>query len=222
MIWEFSLNSVRLRALGWPLHLGCGLGVWVGWEIFPFFFGGGGSLGHIIYREYIQSRGSNIPVVWPVLPSSACAVTPPLPRSPPPRRPQYPVIVALYLQRIVSKTSALSITSGQSSNLLLSVLLYPGVRCNPSQLGYNFPGCLEHNQYLLSPGQRRIQSFRSWRVSRGFTLNPLEEKLLIYEECQLHWRSLEGVRGEKKEFSLMPVSFLPPFKILFLCFIFCV
>ena len=45
---NFSLNSPRLRAFGWPL-----LGNFSG-----FFWGG--SVGQIIYREYIVFRGSNI------------------------------------------------------------------------------------------------------------------------------------------------------------------
>ena len=50
---NFSLNSPRVRALGWPL-----LGIF--W---------GGSLGQIINREYIVFRGSNISC------SLACRVT---------------------------------------------------------------------------------------------------------------------------------------------------
>ena len=47
----FSLNSSRARALGWPL-----LGNFSGF----FWFFWGGSVGQIIYREYIVFRGSNI------------------------------------------------------------------------------------------------------------------------------------------------------------------
>ena len=45
---KFSLNSSRVRALGWPL-----LGIFSGF--FIFFLGG--SVGQIIYREYIVFRG---------------------------------------------------------------------------------------------------------------------------------------------------------------------
>ena len=48
---NFSLNSSRVRALGWPL-----LGIFSGF----FWFFLGGSVGQIIYREYIVFRGSNI------------------------------------------------------------------------------------------------------------------------------------------------------------------
>ena len=48
---NFSLNSSRVRALGWPL-----LGFFSGF----FWFFLGGSVGQIIYREYIVFRGSNI------------------------------------------------------------------------------------------------------------------------------------------------------------------
>ena len=48
---NFSLNSSRVRALGWPL-----LGIFSG---FVWFFLGG-SVGQIIYREYRVFRGSNI------------------------------------------------------------------------------------------------------------------------------------------------------------------
>ena len=48
---NFSLNSPRVRTLGWPL-----LGNFPGF--FRFFWGG--SVGRIIYREYIVFRSSNI------------------------------------------------------------------------------------------------------------------------------------------------------------------
>ena len=48
---NFSLNSSRVRALGWPL-----LGNFSGF----FWIFLGGSVGQIIYREYIVFRGSNI------------------------------------------------------------------------------------------------------------------------------------------------------------------
>ena len=47
----FSLNSSRLRAVGWPL-----LGIFSGF----FWFFWGGSVGQIISREYKVFRGSNI------------------------------------------------------------------------------------------------------------------------------------------------------------------
>ena len=50
----FSLNSTRVRALGWPL-----LGFFSGFFWFLLLFWGG-SVGQIIYREYIVFRGSNI------------------------------------------------------------------------------------------------------------------------------------------------------------------
>ena len=52
---HFSLNSTRVRALGWPL-----LGIFSGFFRFFFFFLGE-SVGQITYREYIVFRGSNIP-----------------------------------------------------------------------------------------------------------------------------------------------------------------
>ena len=48
---NFSLNSSRVRALGWPL-----LGIFSGF----FWFFVGGSVGQIIYRDYMVFRGSNI------------------------------------------------------------------------------------------------------------------------------------------------------------------
>ena len=48
---QFSLNSSRVRALGWPL-----LGIFSGF----FWFFLWGSVGQIIYREFIVFRGSNI------------------------------------------------------------------------------------------------------------------------------------------------------------------
>ena len=48
---KFSLNSTRVRALGWSL-----LGILSGF----FWFFWGGSVRQIIYREYIVFRGSNI------------------------------------------------------------------------------------------------------------------------------------------------------------------
>ena len=50
---NFSLNSTRVRALGWPL-IGFFSIFWF------FFFFWGGSLRQIIYREYTVFRGSNI------------------------------------------------------------------------------------------------------------------------------------------------------------------
>ena len=49
----FSFNSTRVRALGWPL-----LGNFFFSGFFWFFWRG--SVGQIIYREYIVFRGSNI------------------------------------------------------------------------------------------------------------------------------------------------------------------
>ena len=51
---NFSLNSSRVRALGWPL-----LGFFFG-DFCDFLLFWGGSVGQIIYREYIVFRGSNI------------------------------------------------------------------------------------------------------------------------------------------------------------------
>ena len=54
-----SLNSARVWALEWPL-----LGLL--FNLFYIFFLGG-SVREIIHREYIVFRGSNFPVVWPLV-----------------------------------------------------------------------------------------------------------------------------------------------------------
>ena len=70
---KFSLHSSRVRALGLPL-----LGIFSGF----FWFFLGGSVGLIIYREYIEFRGSNIScslACWVV--HNASPAPPPCPQS---------------------------------------------------------------------------------------------------------------------------------------------